>query len=135
MESINKPLFGTCCLALSGKNFNSSFNVSKTLCNDSWVLDFGATNHMTHHSSLLISYVSLFGNHITIANGTSVSIIGCGNVSPLSSFNLKYVLYIPSISNNLIFVKRLIHDLKCYVILSDSLCFPKSCHGEDNWNY
>jgi len=34
MESISKPPSGTCSLTMTGKNFNSSFNVSRTLCKD-----------------------------------------------------------------------------------------------------
>jgi len=49
------------------------------------------------------------------ANGTHIPIIGRDNVSFLSSLYLKVVLYVPNLSNNLIFIKKLIHDLKCYV--------------------
>ena len=83
IQSISKSPSGTSSLAMTDKNFNSPFNVSKTLCKDSWVLDSGATDHMTPHSSLLTSYVSLFGNYITVANGTHRPITGCGNVSLL----------------------------------------------------
>jgi len=31
-DSINKPSFGTWSLTMIGENFNSSFNVSKTMC-------------------------------------------------------------------------------------------------------
>jgi len=81
MESISKPPFGTCSLTMTGKNSNSSFNFSRTLCKDSWVLDSSATDHMTPHSSLLTSFVTLSDDHITIANGTHIPIHGRGNVS------------------------------------------------------
>ena len=81
MESISKPPSGTCSLTMTSKNFNSSFNVSRTLCKDSWVLDSGATDHMTPYSSLLTSFVTLSDNHITITNGTYIPIHGRGNVS------------------------------------------------------
>ena len=41
VEFINKSPFGTCSLTMIVKNFNSSFNVSKTVCRDSWILDYG----------------------------------------------------------------------------------------------
>ena len=122
MESTSKSPYGTSSLAMTGKNFNSSFNVSKTLCKDPWVLDSGATYHMTPHSSLLTSYVSLFGNHITVANETHIPITGRGNVSFLPSLNLKDVLHVPSLSNNLISVKKLTRDLKCSVIFFSTHC-------------
>jgi len=105
MESTSKSLYGTSSLAMTGKNFNASFNVS--------------------NSSLLTSYVSLFGNHITVANGTHIPIIGRGNVSFLPSLNLKDVLHVPSLSNNLISLK-FTGDLKCFVTF-----FPTHCVFQD----
>jgi len=86
-----------------GKNSNSSFNVSKTLCKDSWVLDSGATNHMNPNSSLLTTFVSLSNNYIIIANETHIPIHGRGNISLLPSLSLKNVLYVPKLFNNIIF--------------------------------
>lgn len=134
MESISKLPYGTCSLAMSGKNSNSSFNVFKTLYNDSWVLDLGgAIDHMMPCSSVLTSYVFLFSKHIIIANATCIPIIGCGNVSLLPSLNLKDVLYILKLSKNLIFVQKLTNDLKCCItFVSRFLGSPGSCHREDN---
>jgi len=66
---------------------------------------------MTPHSSFLTSFISLSDNHITIANGTHILIHGRENVSLLSSLSLKDVLYVPKLSNNLIDVRKLTHDL------------------------
>lgn len=74
------------------------------LCKDSWILDFSATDHMTSHSPLLVSYVSLSGNHITVANGTYIPINEHGSISLLPSLSLKDVLHVPKLSDNLIFV-------------------------------
>jgi len=77
---------------------------------------------MTPHSSLLTSYISLFGNRITVANGTCIPISKCGNVSLLPWLNLKDVLYIPKFSSKLISVQKLTHDLKCSVNFFPSHC-------------
>jgi len=63
MEFISKLLFGTYTLTMTGENSNSSFNISKILC-DSWAPNYGVIDHMTPHSSLSSSNVSFFGNHI-----------------------------------------------------------------------
>jgi len=78
-----------------GKKCNSSFNVSKTLCKDSWILDIGAIDHKT----------SLFGDHNTVANRTCIPTSEYGNISLLLSLNLKDVLYVQKHFNNLIFVE------------------------------
>ena len=89
-------------------------------------LDSSATDHMTPHSSLLTSFVSLSDNHITIANGTHVPIHERGNVSLLSSLSLKDVLYVPKLSNNLISIRKLTHDLNCSITF-----FPTHCTFQD----
>ncbi|RDY09334.1 hypothetical protein CR513_06304, partial [Mucuna pruriens] len=67
-------LFGTCFLTMKGKN---SFNISGTVSQDIWILDFGAIDHMTSFSLHLTSSSRAFGKQlITIANGDHVPIVG-----------------------------------------------------------
>jgi len=66
-------------------------------------LDFGAIDHMTPHSYLLTSYVSLFDNHMVVDIGTHIPINGSGNVSILPSLSLKDFHYVSKLSYNLIF--------------------------------
>ena len=48
-------------------------------------------------------------------NGVHILIIGCDNIYLLLSLSLKYVLHVPKLSNNLISVEKLTHDLNCYI--------------------
>jgi len=123
-ESIIKPPSSTCFLTMTGNNTNFSYNVSKTLYKDSWVLD-STTDHITLSSSLLESYVSLFGNHFTVVNEICIPISGRGNVSLLPPLSLKDVFYVPKLSNNLISIQKLTDDLNCFVT------FPTHCVSYD----
>lgn len=68
----SKPCSRTCSISMIGKDSNYSFNVSKTLHKDYWVINFGLINHMILYSPILTSYVSLLGNHITVSNGICI---------------------------------------------------------------
>jgi len=84
---------------------------------------------MTLHSSLSTSCVSLFDNHIIVADGTSIPINGPGNVSLLSSFSLKDVVYVPKLFNNVISVQKQTHDLNCSVTFSTHCAFQDLTSG------
>ena len=57
-----------------------------------WIIDFGATDHMTPHSSCFSSYNVLSCNqHINVANGSNTPITGHGNIHLQPSFPLKNV--------------------------------------------
>ena len=52
LGSLEKPM-GDCSLALSGTpSFSFCINASNKVYDDSWVIDSGATNHMTPKSQL-----------------------------------------------------------------------------------
>ncbi|RDY04922.1 hypothetical protein CR513_11294, partial [Mucuna pruriens] len=85
LNSTSKPL-GSCGLTMNGK---SSFNVSGSVSQNIWILDFGATDHMTPFPSYFTSYLKVSKKQlITIANGDHVPIAGSGNVQLHSSLFL-----------------------------------------------
>ena len=88
MDSLNKPS-SYCSFTMSGKSSSFlSFNASST--ENIWIMDSSATDHMTPHSSSFSSYTALSGNpYITVANGSTTPINGCGNIHLQPSFPLK----------------------------------------------
>ena len=83
-----------------------------------WVIDSGATDHMTGNPSLL----SNFQPHksitpVTLADGSTSSVIGSGTTKPTSSLHLSSVLSLPQLSFNLISVSKLTRALNCCVSL------------------
>ena len=115
MNSLSKT--SSCSLTMSGKSSSFlSFNVSGT--ENIWIIDSGATDHMTPHSS----YFSSYNAYITVANGSNTPITGRGNIYLQPSFPLKNVLHVPNLSNNLLSIHKITQDLNCAVTFSHSHC-------------
>jgi transposase InsO family protein len=77
--------------------------------NDLWLLDTGASNHMTARRDLLSDFQSVSTGAVTVANGDKLPVVGKGNLRfrfPVQGGfrigTLSDVLYIPQIQRNLI---------------------------------
>lgn len=83
--------------------------------NNTWIIDTGATNHMTNDSSKLIAIYHPKQTIIHTANG-GVAPVACeGPAKVSSSMNLDTVLVVPSFSSSLLSVSQIIETLNCYV--------------------
>ena len=123
LGSLDKPT-GACSLALSGTpSFSFSINTSNKVYDDSWVIDSGATNHMTPKSQLFHTYTPSPSNKkIVVANGSLAIIAGFRDIYITPTLILKNVLHVPKLSTNLVSIQKFTHDLKCYVIFFPSYC-------------
>jgi transposase InsO family protein len=88
----------------------------------SWVIDSGASDHMTGNSSLLSNIsnpCSPFS--VTVANGTKTPVQG---ISTVSTPNLTFsnVLYLPEFPFNLLSVHKLTVALHCSIAFFPSYC-------------
>lgn len=91
-------------------------NASGVLSEDSWVTEFGATNHITFCSSHFSFYQPSSGKHPkTVADATHTPVGGHGNFKILSSLALNNVLNVPMLSTNLISIHKITDDLNCAV--------------------
>ena len=127
-------------LQLSQKASNSDIpscsfagSLSTFLCskeNNIWVIDSGATDHMTGNSRLFLSYKPCAGNKkVKVANGTLTPIAGIGSVK-ISNISLSKVLHVPSLACNLVSVKKITKELNCRAIfLPDSCVFQELTMG------
>lgn len=79
-----------------------------------WYLDTGATNHMTHSTGTLSSYINnSIPNHIVVGNGFKIPINGTGHTTlspPLPPFKINNALVAPHLIKNLLSVRRLTTD-------------------------
>ena len=81
-----------------------------------WVIHFGATNHMTSNSSLFTMFQSQPSTStITLANGSTSSVIGLETIHFTPSITLTSVMSLSQFSFNLIYVSKLTHTLNCNI--------------------
>ena len=122
---------GSCSLAhqdLSGKPsgkfaYSVIFPASNTDRNDTWILDSGATDHMTPNSHVFTTYQPLkTTKQICIANGKTVPIIGHGSVYLSPNITLNHVLHVPQLSDNLLSISQLTRNLHCHAVFSSNVC-------------
>ena len=102
---------------------NCSFSASKIDRDNMWILDSGATDHMTPNPNFFETYEPLTtAKQITIANGVSVPITGTGTIHISPSLTLSHALYVPNLTTNLISIHQLTKYLNCYAVFSSYLC-------------
>lgn len=113
-----------------------SFEGMVTFCNvtanvNSWIIDSGASDHMTAHANMFHNYVVVHNlPRINFPNGALSSISKIGDIILPNSLVLKNVLFVPSLKHNLLSVTKLSQDNNCQVILH-----PDFCVIRDNTNY
>ena len=96
--------------------------MSKRLPKDVWIIDTGASDHMSNSMDCLTEYrpcKTLI--EISIADGTISLALGFGKVC-ISSLKLNAILYVPRLSYNLLSVNRTTNDMNCKVIFFPSFC-------------
>ncbi|KAL0533496.1 hypothetical protein IC582_027528 [Cucumis melo] len=90
-----------------------------------WILDSGATDHLTSFSEHFVSYTSCAGNEkIWIANGSLAPIVGKGQIVLFDGFSLHNVLHVPKLFYNLLSISKITRELYCKAtFLPESVCF------------
>ena len=131
LKELNKP---TCTsLAYSGTSlspfplgtsqFSVGFNASDKPFNQYWILDSGATDHMTPLHTHFSTYSPCPSNKkISTADGSLITVAGEGNIQISPSMTLNNVLHIPKLSTSLISIQKLTKDLSCNVIFDNNSC-------------
>jgi len=72
--------------------------------NLSWILDIGATDHVTFQKNLFVTYYKIKPVHVKFPNESFVTAEYSGTIQLSKDFIISNVLYIPNFSFNLIFV-------------------------------
>jgi hypothetical protein len=92
-----------------------------------WIIDSGATDHMTGNSKLISDIHYKQSTHaVTLADGSQAFVQGIGKLRLSSHLLLNSVLYLPKLSFNLISVSQITKDLKCSISF-----FPDHCEFQD----
>nr|XP_019068965.1 uncharacterized protein LOC109120058 [Solanum lycopersicum] len=89
----------------------------------SWIIDSGATNHMTYNKALLTKIRPLaYPFLVTLPNGYKVKVTEVGDAYLNSTLTLYQVLFVPSFKFNLISVQCLTSQLKAIISFTNSSC-------------
>ena len=123
-SSSQASTLGMCSLTLLGATLISlGLNASSNEFRNAWILDSGATDHMTHNSNQFKTYLPCPSNRkIVVADGATTTVAGIGDVHVTSNLVLKNVLHVPQLSTNLVSIQKLTQDLSCRVIFDASFC-------------
>ena len=107
----------------TGKHSFTSLNH----CHNSWIVDFGATDHVCIVLSAFTSYQTIKLVLINLPNGQHAFANYYGTIVFTNKLYLLDVLYIPQFTCNLISVSKLSLHLKCTLIF-----YPTHCLIQDN---
>ncbi|KAF8098736.1 hypothetical protein N665_0259s0007, partial [Sinapis alba] len=89
---------------------------------NAWVIDSGATNHVSHEKSSFSNFRLLPNTTVTLPNGVLVSIVGIGMIHLGRHLVLHDVLYIRQFKFNLLSVSCLTKSMGCRVWFDDNSC-------------
>nr|KYP41351.1 hypothetical protein KK1_037277 [Cajanus cajan] len=87
-----------------------------------WILDTGATDHISNSLSYFTAYKNIPPIKVSLPNGILVSATISGTIHLSSSFVLTDVLFLPSFKFNLISVTKLTQTLYCKLTFLDDIC-------------
>lgn len=96
-------------------------NASMPTSDDSWIIDSGATNHITYNFSLLVNVTPLQSD-LHLPNGHTTCITHTGDIYLTNTIVLKHVLYVPTFKCNLISVTQFNVDNKCELFFTPTKC-------------
>ena len=86
--------------------------------NKKWILDSGATNHMTGNKNLLDNFEKYETKQfITVANGDKMEILGKGSITIFEKI-IPNVLFIKDCTSNLLSIGKIAKELNCEIIFS-----------------
>lgn len=108
----------------------SSIDFDKLSCKcfqakaDLWILDSGASYHMTFNKTHLQNIIVLpYPLLVKLPNGYKVKVTEVGTVTLTPKIVLHRVLFVPSFKYNLISISSLTTHLKCLASFSNTCCF------------
>nr|GMC58097.1 Retrovirus-related Pol polyprotein from transposon TNT 1-94 [Ipomoea batatas] len=87
-----------------------------------WIIDIGASHHVTGDSTWMTNAKDIFHCHVGLPNGKTVVATQEGSVRLTDKITLNQVLYVPSLSCNLISVSQLNDDMQSSVHFNSYMC-------------
>ncbi|XP_070032909.1 uncharacterized protein [Nicotiana tomentosiformis] len=119
----------------------SSIDFDKLSCRcfrtwiDTWILDSGASNHMTFNKTSLVDIRILpYPLLVTLPNGYRVKVTDIGSVYLAPQITLHKVMFVPSFKFDLISISSLTAQLKSLIAFTDTCCvLPFNEEASGDW--
>ncbi|OIT29853.1 hypothetical protein A4A49_57974, partial [Nicotiana attenuata] len=117
---LKKPTTGDCSSNMAG--------IASLLCSPSieeWIVDSGATYHITHNKEILSNVRSMKGQEhsgVQLPTGVRAEIKHAGSAGVLGKENVKNVLHVPNYKFNLLSVSKISKELRCSVNFYPDFC-------------
>ena len=122
LDHLSKLFFGSSTSLMAHGSAISSFT-SQPPKGDPWIIDSDASDHMISTQSLFHDYFPYHGDRrVKLADGSFTCVTGLGTVWLNDFFCLSSVLYVPSLSCNLLSISKVTADLRCLVKFSPFYC-------------
>ena len=88
-----------------------------------WIVDSGASDHMTGDITLFQAYSPCTSHSaIRIADGSFSAVAGTGSIELTKDIHLSTVLYVPKLDCNLLSISKLTRDLNCMTKFCSNRC-------------
>ena len=94
----------------SSGNCGYVFNMNHDATPSGWIIDSGATDHMTYDPTDLAYDTVPLRRNITNANGVTSPVTGAGTVRLTSTLSLPHTLLVPSLKHKLMFLAKLLNN-------------------------
>lgn len=101
---------------------NSEWLSSKVLDEFFWILDSGASNHMTGDLAFLHDVKEVILIQVILPNGTTTTATKKGRVALCEKITLFDVLFVPNLACNLISIPQLTLELNCQILFTNQFC-------------
>ena len=99
---------------------NASTCLTHTSSLRPWILDSGASDHISNKNDLFSSITTTSAlPNVTLANGSQTMAKGIGLAHPFPSIPLNSILYTPECPFNLISISKITRTLNCSISFSD----------------
>ena len=121
--SSNLKQIASCSVDTTPAHGKSLSFVNHTHTLNTWILDSGATDHVSASLDLFKSYTQLNPPTVVrLPNGHHVTATHSGDICISDSIILSTVLYVPSFSFNMISISKLVSTNSCKLIFSSNSC-------------
>lgn len=115
-------------------NYKGNSNERMTGKRSDWIIDTGASNHMTGNITELHDLKDMQGCPVGLLDGKQATPTKRGTTLLHGGLILNNVFYVPRLNCSLISVSQLIDETRCIVQFTNSLCYAGPHFEDADWS-